>query len=150
MRNKRGEDVMDNRPQSIVNFERCYLGAFALGLVNTAISWSATNAAFAASPQAAMMGSWFLTATTLIGFAITLALWYFIARKGSAVAKWIAVVLMALGLIGLAFTLLAGTFPSGASGTIGIITSMLQVIAVTFLFKPDTKIWFGETKAEAL
>ena len=139
---------MENRPQSIVNFERCYLGAFVLGLVNTALAWSATSAAFAGSPQAAMMGSWFLTATTLIGFAITLALWYFIARKGSAVAKWIAVVFMVLGLIGVAITLLTGTFPAGVSGTIGIITTMLQVIAVTFLFKPDAKIWFGETTGD--
>ena len=137
---------MENRPQSIVNFERCYLGAFALGLVNTALAWSETRATFAASPQAAMLGSWFLPVTTLIGFAITLAIWYFIARKGSAVAKWIAVVLLGFGLIGTLFAVVAGTYPSGVSGTIGIITTMLQIIATTFLFKPDTKTWFGEKR----
>jgi asparagine N-glycosylation enzyme membrane subunit Stt3 len=132
---------MESRPQSIVNFERCYLGAFVLGLVNTALAWSATRAMFDASPQAAMLGGWFLTATTLIGFAITLALWYFIARKGSAVAKWIVVVSL--------FALLMGTYPAGLSGAIGIFNTVLQAVAVSFLFKPDTKGWFGEKRIEA-
>jgi hypothetical protein len=139
---------MESRPQSIVNFERCYLGAFVLGLVNTALAWSATRATFDASPQAAMLGGWFLTATTLIGFAITLALWYFIARKGSAVAKWILVVLLGFGIVGALFALLMGTYPAGLSGAIGIFNTVLQAVAVSFLFKPETKAWFGEKRIE--
>ncbi|WP_260598215.1 hypothetical protein [Sphingomonas endolithica] len=138
---------MDNRPISIVNFERCYLGAFAIGLVNTAMSWQATTAKLA--PQAAMFGTWYLPAVTLIGFAITLALWYFIARRGSAVAKWIATVFLVLGLLGLLITLPMGTYPKGIGGILGIVSTVLQVIAIWLLFRPDTKVWFGETKADA-
>ncbi|MEG3087340.1 hypothetical protein [Sphingomonas sp. PB4P5] len=141
---------MEHRPQSIVNFERCYLAAFVIGLVNTALAWSATSATFAASPQAAMMGSWFLPVTTLIGFAITLAIWYFIARKGSAVAKWIVVVLLGFGILGTLFALLMGSYPGGLSGFIGIFNTVLQAVAVSFLFKPDTKAWFGENRIETV
>ena len=139
---------METRPVSIVNFERCYLGAFVLGLANTALNWSATRATYDASPQAEMLGSWFLPVTALIGFGITLALWYFIARKGSTVAKWIATVFLVLGLIGAVFALLMRTYPGGANGIIGIVTTVLQVVAIAFLFRPDTKVWFGETRNE--
>ena len=135
---------MENRPVSIVNFERCYLGAFVLGLLNTALSWSTTRAAFAASPQAALLGGWFFPVMTLIGFAITLSLWFFIARKGSAVAKWIATVLVVLGVMGSVFTFLFRTYPQSLSGIISVATLVLQVIAIVMLFRPDTKKWFGE------
>lgn len=138
---------MDDRPVSIVNFERCYLGAFAIGMFNTALSWQATRERLA--PQAEQFGSWFMPAVTLIGFAITLTLWYFIARRGSAVAKWIATVFLVLGLLGLLISLPTGNYPQGIGGVFGIVSTVLQVIAIWLLFRPDTKPWFGETGASA-
>lgn len=135
---------METRPQSIVNFERFYLGAFLLGLINTLLSWRATQATLDASPTAEMFGNWFLPLTILFSVAVTLLLWFFIARQGSAVAKWIATIFVAFGLISLLFTLSAGTFPSGIGGILAIIATILQLIAVTFLFRADTRPWFGE------
>ena len=136
---------MQSRPRSIVNFERCYLGAFVLGFVNTVLAWSDTQATIAASDAGAAFGGSFLIVTTALGFAITLALWYFIARRGSAVAKWIATVFLALGVLGLVFALLMRTYPAGIGGVVGIVTTVLQAVAISFLFRADTKPWFGET-----
>lgn len=130
------------RPRSIVMFERLYLAAIAIGLLTTAFLWSSLRQKVAA--QEAMLGSWFLPATIVIGFAISLALWYFIARRGSVVAKWIATVLVALGIAGVLFTMLMGRYSWDASGVIGLIRVALQIGAIWFLFRPDNRAWFGE------
>lgn len=135
---------METRPQSIVNFERFYLGAAAVGVVNSIISWSANRAALDAIPDAAAIGGTTLIFTMLFGLAITAALWYFIARKGSSIAKWIAVVFFAFGLIGLLMTLVGGKFPSGIGGILSAVAIILQLVSITYLFRPDTRPWFGE------
>ncbi|MDB5703610.1 MAG: hypothetical protein JWN66_726 [Sphingomonas bacterium] len=132
------------RPRSIVMFERCYLAAFVIGALNTILAWSSTRAQL--QQQEAVLGAWFLPAVTLIGFGITLLLWYLIARKGSQFAKWAATVFLVLGLLGLAITLPFGTYPKGINGVLGIVTTAFQAISVWFIFRPDTAEWFGETR----
>ena len=137
-----------DRPASIVRFEQLYLAAFALGVINTVISWSATQVQRAAS--IAMFGPAFLPIAIAIGFAITLLLWYVIARRGSAIAKWIATVFAAFAAIGLVIglvRLLGGGGQFSVSVLLGYISSLLQIVAVTFLFRPDTRAWFGEPAA---
>ena len=130
------------RPLSIVKFDRCYLAAIVIGLLNTALSWPASMEKIQTSGQSPAL----LIGATLIGFGITIALWYFIARRGSAIAKWIATVFLALALVGLLISLATGNYPKGLSGVIGIVTTTLQAISVWLLFQPDTKAWFGETR----
>ena len=137
------------RPVSIVWFERCYLGAMAVGLLNTALSWQATTTKMAESPGADQFGPSFgpdvLIVGTLFGIGISLLLWYFAARKGAAVAKWIITVFFVLGVLGLGFSALMRTFPEGVSGVLGVVGFVLNAIAVWQLFRPDTEAWFGET-----
>ena len=135
---------METRPQSIVNFERFYLGAAAVGIVNSIISWSDSRAALDAIPNAGALGGGTLILSMLFGLAITAALWYFIARKGSSIAKWIAVVFFAFGLIGLLMMLTGGKFPSGIPGILSAVGIVLHLVAITYLFRPDTRPWFGE------
>jgi hypothetical protein len=71
------------RPQSIVWFERLYLGAMAIGILNSIVNWSAMQERIAATPNSAMLPSWFVPATMAIGLLITLVLWYFVARRGA-------------------------------------------------------------------
>ena len=130
------------RPRSIVMFERCYLASFAISVISTALLWSDIQARTAA--QQAKLGTWFLPLITAIGFAIPLLLWYFIARKGSAVAKWIATVLVVIGIAGFVFTLLLGRYPDGATGASGLVRLVLQIAAIGFIFRRDTRAWFGE------
>ena len=72
------------RPRSIILFERLYLGSFVLGVVNAIQLWNARLASLRAQGVA---DSWPLAAMTLLGWVISLALLYIVARKGSSVAK---------------------------------------------------------------
>jgi hypothetical protein len=67
------------RPASIVNFERLYLGAIVVGLVNAYISWDHSLAVLGAQPTV-QFGPTFLLATIAGGLVIQLLLWFFIAR----------------------------------------------------------------------
>ncbi len=133
------------RPQSIVIFERLYLASVALGLLFTAQNWSAREALLARNPTAAQFG-WIGPATTAVGLLIALALWYFVARRGSVVAKWIvtvfavwAAVLLALYLFGLAAI-------DGRLVTIltGAAQNLLYVASAVMLHRADSRAWFGE------
>jgi hypothetical protein len=133
------------RPQSIITFERCYLGGVALGLANNALNWSNMQEQMAATPNSQLLPDWFLPATIGVGLVITLLLWYFVARRASTVAKWILVVFFAIGLLGL-----PGIIAGVSSGLIaplmaivGLITMALNATAVWMLFRPDAKLWFA-------
>ncbi len=136
------------RPKSIALFERCYLGGWAIGLINTAMMWSSWQSDPRIIQAAEQIGTWYLPTTTAIGLLIPLVLWYFIARRGSVVAKWIMVVLTALGVVGIAASLAMGTFPTGLAGIFGLVGVALNVTAAAMLFRPDAKAWFGETATQ--
>ena len=136
------------RPLSIVWFERCYLGSVAVGLLNTALSWNRIIATTSENPQVAELGPSFVPTVLAFGLVIGLItsalLWYFTARKGAAATKWIITVLFALNLL---FTLLGvarGTSPQGLFAVVAIVALVLNGVAVWNLFRPDTKVWFGE------
>jgi hypothetical protein len=132
-----------DRPRAIVLFERLYLAAWAIGLLGTALSWQATIALLEANPQVAAVGPGFLYGTTALRLAVPLILWYFIARRGSVVAKWIAVALFALGAVAIAGTLLRGAFPDTPGALLGYLGFALQLGAIAMLFRPDAAPWFG-------
>jgi hypothetical protein len=133
------------RPQSIVTFERCYLGAIALGLANNAFNWSNMQEQMAATPNSELLPDWFLPATIGVGLVITLLLWYFVARRGSVVAKWILVVFFAIGLLGLPaiITGMSTGLITPLMAIVGLATLALNAVAVFMLFRPDTKPWFA-------
>jgi hypothetical protein len=133
------------RPTSIVQFERFYLGALVVGLVNNALNWSRTQAMLAADPNVAAagagFGSGFMMVTIVASLAISLLLWYFVAKRGSNIAKWIVTVLTGLGLISVLFSI--GTMLSmGILATaLGLVALGMQVYAVYMLFRPDAVAW---------
>lgn len=135
------------RPQSILWFERTYLGSVALGLLNSALNWSLVEEQLAATPNSALLPSWFVPVTMAISIGINLLLWYFIARRGSVVAKWILVVLFAIGILGVVSMAVGGTTPP-TFNVVAVIALVLQVVAVVMLFRPDTKPWFGGNKQD--
>lgn len=133
------------RPHSIVLFERLYLASIAVGLIFTWQNWTAREALLARSSAAAQFG-WLGPATTAFGLIVAVALWYFVARRGSVVAKWIvtafavwAAVLVALYLFGLATV-------AGRSTVIvtGLVQNILYVVAAVMLHRADTRAWFGD------
>jgi len=131
------------RPQSIVMFERLYLGAILVGIVNTVIGWHQSLALLQAQPIP--LGPGFLYFTTAIGILIPLLLWYFIARQGSVVAKWVLVALFVLGLLGYVLALSRGTVFAGVSTILGVIALLMQASAIWMLFRPDAEAWLSGT-----
>lgn len=130
------------RPVSIINFERCYLGAFALNIVNVIVQWGELQAKIAAMPNSAMLGPWFFPMTIAFGWGITLLLWYFTAHRRASVTKWIITVFFALSVLSVIGSLLMGTLPLGLAGVIAIVGFVLNGIAVWLLFRPDATAWF--------
>jgi hypothetical protein len=130
-----------DRPASIVSFERLYLGSIALGAVGTIMNWSTMTAQIAADPNSALLPSWFMPVVLVISFAISLALWYFTARRGAVVAKWILVVFFVIGLLGIP-AVISTPGPILIKFLTGV-NFVLQALAVWMLFKPDSKQWFA-------
>ncbi len=132
------------RPTSIIWFERLFLAAIVVGLVNSLLILNGLDVEAAGQPLSptVMIGS------IVIGNVINLALWYMVARRASNVARWILVVLFALGAASLAFSVLTGSYPGGIEGALGAVAWALQVLAIICLFRSDTSVWFHGEEAD--
>lgn len=132
------------RPSSIVTFDRLYLVATGLGLVNSFMSIDRLQARIEAMPQlrAIGAGSGLIYGTIAIGAAISLLLWFAVAYKRSALAKWILVAFTALAIINLPSAL-----RQLGSGGLGVLVSVaveaLRIVALSFLFRADAKAWLS-------
>jgi hypothetical protein len=136
------------RPQSIELFEKVYLGSIALGLVNTALSWGALTATLQNAGNAAVaMGPGLMIMSIAISLVISVLLWFFIARRASNIAKWIYVVITAIGVFGVISSLANPLAPKGVTMIGGFVATGLQVFAAWLLFKPDSVAWL-ESKGE--
>ncbi|MES2441621.1 MAG: hypothetical protein V4574_02230 [Pseudomonadota bacterium] len=131
------------RPASIVQFERLYLAAMALGILVTILTWDAAVTALHANPQLTAVGPAVLACIIVAIQAAVLALWYFAARRRSVVAKWIisiwfvySTVTMALALFRFGVRLDLVTVLSWAS-------YLLRAWSVSYLFRPDAEAWFA-------
>lgn len=129
------------RPKSIQRFDIFYLGALALGLVNTAFGWTDTMARMQADASTAAIATPIMLGSVIIGFGISLLLWFFVSRMRSTIAKWILVVFFVLGVLSLLFTLMNGQFPGGIVGVLSVVSTVLQAAAVFMLFQPDAVAW---------
>ena len=134
------------RPQSIINFDRCYLGVIAINVLNNILNWSAAKAQLNAAASTGVASSGALgtglVVGAVVGIAINLLLWYFIAKKGSVVAKWILTVFFVIVVVALLWSAAQGTFPRGIAGIVTIVGMVLQAVAIYFLFRPDAQRWF--------
>jgi hypothetical protein len=90
------------------------------------------------------MGSGVVFASIALGIAITLLLWYLVARRASSIAKWIVVLLFLFSLL---TSLGVGSGGISASEAVSLVALLLQAAAVYFLFRPDAKAWFAGTPA---
>jgi glucan phosphoethanolaminetransferase (alkaline phosphatase superfamily) len=126
-------------------FDRLFLASLAVSAVSAAINWQIIAAELTSQPGMAEigLGSGFIAGIVAVSFAISLLLWFLVARKASNVAKWILVVLAAISLISLP-SLLAG--PWDLSNFLGIAAYVLEVAALGFLFRDDARAWLGGEK----
>ncbi len=143
-----------DRPASIVRFEQFYLGHIVVGLVGSSVAlFGSDNPALAQANET--VGPWLLPLMLGLGVLTQVLLWYFISRKGAAVAKWILVALTALNLLGAVFLLfgLVTGFGAESRSLVGSLFSLgasaLLIAAVAMMFRPDTQAWFGEAAPAA-
>lgn len=125
------------RPKSIVTFERLALLAVVVAILVTALTWNGNAAAYRRSGYGPEI-LWLMTAAE---FAIGLLLIFLISRKGNGIAKWILVILTALGVIELGLGI-GDRLGGGWVGIAEIAKMLLLVAAVSFLFRADAKPWF--------
>ncbi len=123
------------RPQSIKMFDMLFLGSLALGLVNFFFAYDTAMVQL----EGTGMGSAFMIASLAVGYGINLLLWYFVSRRGSNVARWIFIVLTAIGLAMVPFSL--AEIPMSQL-VLTLLVTLMQVAAIYFLFQPDAKLFF--------
>jgi hypothetical protein len=128
-------------------FDMLYLGAIALGLVSTAIGWNTMKEGMQADPLTAAVATPVMVGSVIIGFGISLLLWFFTSRMRSTIAKWILTIFSVIGVLSLVFPMLNGAAPAGIPGILSIVSTVLQVAAVVMLFRPDAVAWFRGEQA---
>jgi hypothetical protein len=136
------------RPESIILFERLFLVSLAVSAVSFAIGYEDTMRIAASDPAMRQfgLGEGFILGTLAVSFAIYLLLWYLIAHKASNVAKWILIVLVAIGA---ASVPLALSGPLGLTVWLNLAVYALEIAALVVLFRADAKAWFrGERTAD--
>jgi hypothetical protein len=135
------------RPQSIVMFERLFLAALALSVLTFALGYETIMASVTADPtmRQAGLGSGFLIGALAVEYALYLALWYLIARRGANWAKWVFLLVLAISL-----TSLPRAFGSDLSLTVllGLAVQVLRILSAVYLFRPDAAAWLRGDSAE--
>ena len=123
-------------------FERLFLASLVVSAGSFLIGYEDTMRIAASDPamQRFGLGSGFLLGTLAVSFAIYLLLWYLVAHRASTVAKWILVVLVALGLVSVPLSLMG---PLSLTVLLNLAVYALEVAAMVFLFRADAKAWFG-------
>ena len=133
------------QPSSIRKFTLFYLASFLVTLAATALNFEGLLAT-AEAQAGARLGFGILIASTLVWAAILLLLWYLIARKGFAIAKWIFVLFFLFNVV-TSFGIFAGGLT--VSEGMALLALVLQAASAYYLFQPDAKAWFaGERAAE--
>jgi hypothetical protein len=137
------------RPQSIIMFERLFLLSIAVSAVLTVLTYDEVLLALTSDPGMRQLGlgSGFLIGVLAGSFVIYLLLWHLISHRASNAAKWILVVLVALGTL--------SAVPGFRQLTADLTTLLslagyaLEIGAVAFLFRADATAWFkGKSQAD--
>jgi hypothetical protein len=129
------------RPPSIVNFERLFLAAMALGVICVVVGYEAATAQLAresALRQLGIGGSEMYIGISAAWLAIFLVLWFLIARKALNAAKWTLVILAAIGAV---FFLPALTGRWDLALLLDVAYYALELAAVARLFRADATAW---------
>jgi hypothetical protein len=77
----------------------------------------------------------------ILTILIALPLWFFIARKGSGIARWIAIAFFVIGLLGVPGSLLKTMSVGPVYFGLSIISLGLSVASFAMLFRADAVSW---------
>lgn len=132
------------KPKSIQLFDRLFLGAMLIGTANYAFRWNETVEALARLPDAAKlgMGQGYMLFIFISGMLINLAIWYFISKRASKVAKWIQTVFYLIGALSFIANFANPLSPKGIALGVTILIFIAYGYATYLLFRPDAVAWF--------
>ena len=136
-----------DRPKSIRRFELFWWGSALFWAVATRLAWDRNQGkllADARTRDVAQWGQWFWIGVTVL---LTALLWWLVARRASAIGKWLVVAWSALGgVLALirVFSLTVGRTFHPFSESAHLLTAILSVAAAVMLFRDDARAWFGE------
>ena len=163
-------------PKSIKYFERCFLGALVLGIINAILTAkplldlvAANPELFSDNPELDAANYTFLVLSGLLGnlllkFLIVGFLILFTSRQGNNVTKWILVLLFVFMIFKTAFysffAIIAINIPEAFENvevaffqislqfmTLLLIAFLLNCVGIYFLFTKDSRAWFEKTTA---
>lgn len=139
------------RPASIMNFERSFWASMLLGAGSLALHWPKIIGSLKSDPAIASMvesAAIFVGIALGFSFAVSILLWYFVARKASNIAKWIYVAVMGFGAVSTLASLNDPTSPTGLALAISLVSTALTALSILFLFRPDARVWFGKVSVD--
>ena len=136
------------KPASIKKFDLLYLGSLAIGPIGLAINYDTILAQTDAKMTAAgvePMGAGMLIGAMAIGIVVGLALWFLVSVARVELIKWVLAAFAAYGVI--AFILgRAMDAGGGLNFVFGLVSLLMSIAAVYFLFRPDAKAWFAQKR----
>lgn len=120
------------RPASIAAFERMFLASVAIGAAQTWLGWEELRERAGAGEVLALLG---LTFATLVGLVLLVS----VGR--SRPAKWVLVILCAIGL-----PMIVASYERGSivgSLPLALVQAALQVGSLALLFTPSARKWLA-------
>lgn len=132
------------KPASMKKFDWLYLGSLAVGMAGIGLNFGTLSSQAEAQMTAQGlpdMASDMLVGGLLFGTAISLGLWVLISILRLELAKWILILLTGWSLLTTARSL-----DAGIDGTMawGLVSTVMTLLSIWFLFQPDSKVWFAE------
>ena len=123
------------RPKSIIWFELLSIGAILISLIPMYQFLETMRNGAVSTPG--------VVGAVLVSLGLPLLLTLLVSRKRSNIAKWIYVLLMAVGFIAIARVLL--TVGTADLDYVGAAVTVLQAVTVGLLFTGSARAWLGGT-----
>jgi hypothetical protein len=129
------------RPQSIRRFEQILITYLIIGIAGTIWLWPYRMVMFYAQPGSTMFSHTLPAWVSGIGFAVQALLGLLIARVGSAVAKWVYVVLIVCAGVALAASQATPFSPPVPITCLRGVLLVVRIAAAVMLFRTDAIDW---------
>ncbi|MFA6218643.1 MAG: hypothetical protein WC692_02580 [Erythrobacter sp.] len=136
------------KPESIRKFDLLYLASQAVALVSFALLYPAISKGVEArlaeaGPDGAGLGLGIVLGGLVFSLLIALALWFLISVLRIELVKWVLILFAAWSVYSLRLTLADGI---NISDLVSYLGTLMSIMAIWFLFKPDAKAWFAEKR----
>lgn len=136
------------RPTTIAWFERLYA-------IYVAFSFAGTNLALGKNSEVqelnAQVGGWMIPVSLVLPLVIAGLIWFFIARRASQIAAWVATLLLIVNLVLTGIGLLRwhdGAADSAAMA-ISLTATALFLLSVIMLWRAESLAWFRMRRVRA-